>query len=121
VEPSDQDILDRVDSSCEQLGLDLHVSMNVSRRVPSEAPPQPSYVFRGHGAQVHSVLFLRQNLRLLTGDAEGWVVLWSTTTRRAVAVWRPHASAILGLDAWGDDKIITYVLHVNVSDVVKTS
>jgi len=70
-------------------------------------PPQPSYVLRGHNAQVHSVRFLRRNTRLLTGDAEGWVVLWNLATKRAVAVWRPHGSAILGVKDWGEDKIVT--------------
>jgi WD40 repeat protein len=73
-------------------------------------PAQPVYILRGHGTQVHSVAFLRQNKRLLTGDADGWVVLWSVAAKRAVAVWRAHNSAILGLGEWGSDKTITYVL-----------
>lgn len=72
-------------------------------------PAQPAYVLRGHAAQIHAVLFLRANLRILTGDAEGWVVLWSTTTKRAVAVWRAHQNSILGFGAWDEDRIITYV------------
>lgn len=68
---------------------------------------QPAYVLRGHSAQIHSVLFLRENLRLLSGDADGWVVLWSTPIKRPVAVWRAHSASILGLGSWDDDKIIT--------------
>ncbi|PPJ56931.1 hypothetical protein CBER1_02268 [Cercospora berteroae] len=75
----------------------------------SENPPaQPSYILRGHTAQIHAVHFFRGNTRLLTGDASGWVVLWSVSSKRAVAVWRPHTSTILGVGSWDDDKIITH-------------
>ncbi|TKX21915.1 putative ASTRA-associated protein [Elsinoe australis] len=79
----------------------------MSSSVPS-GPLQPTYVFRGHSAPIHAVRFLRNNSRLITGDAEGWVVLWDMVVRRPAAVWRPHTAAILGLGAWGDDKIITH-------------
>ncbi|KAK5121743.1 hypothetical protein LTR85_004618 [Meristemomyces frigidus] len=71
-------------------------------------PAQPAYVLRGHSAQIHSVLFLRQNLRLLSGDADGWVVFWDLPIKRPVAVWRAHSGSILGLGTWGDDRIITH-------------
>ncbi|KAF2226932.1 WD40-repeat-containing domain protein [Elsinoe ampelina] len=74
----------------------------------STAPLQPSYVFRGHSAPIHAVHFLRDNSRLITGDAEGWTILWDMITRRPAAAWRPHAAVILGLGSWGDDKIITH-------------
>ena len=70
-------------------------------------PAQPAYVLRGHSAQIHSVHFLRQNLRLLSGDADGWVVLWDVPIKRPVAVWRAHTGSILGLGSWDDDRIIT--------------
>ncbi|KAK1064986.1 Astra associated protein 1 Asa1 [Friedmanniomyces endolithicus] len=66
------------------------------------------YVLRGHTAQVHAVHFLRQNLRLLSGDADGWVVLWNVPIKRPVAVWRAHKGAVLGLESWDDDRIITH-------------
>ena len=74
-------------------------------------PAQPAYVLRGHTAQIHAVHFFRNNLRLLSGDAEGWVILWSVTIKRAVVVWRPHTAPILGLGSWAEDKIITLVLQ----------
>ncbi|KAF4552133.1 WD domain-containing protein 7 [Elsinoe fawcettii] len=74
----------------------------------STAPLQPSYVFRGHSAPIHAVHFLRDNSRLLTGDAEGWVIQWDMVTRRPAAVWQPHNAVILGLGSWGNDKIITH-------------
>ena len=75
----------------------------------THSPLQPSYILRGHTAQVHSAFFLRENLRLLSGDADGWVVLWDVPIKRPVAVWRAHKSTILGLGSWGEDKIITSV------------
>lgn len=73
-------------------------------------PAQPAYVFRGHTAQIHAVHFSRANLRLLSGDAEGWVILWSISIKRPVAVWKPHNGSILGLGSWEEDKIITFVV-----------
>ncbi|KAK1051381.1 Astra associated protein 1 Asa1 [Friedmanniomyces endolithicus] len=78
------------------------------RQGPAHLPAQPVYVLRGHTAQVHAVHFLRQNLRLLSGDADGWVVLWKVPIKRAVAVWRAHKGAVLGLESWDDDRIITH-------------
>ena len=90
---------------------------------PTHQPLQPSYILRGHTAQVHSVLFLHNNLRLLSGDADGWVVLWDVPIKRPVAVWRAHRSTILGLGSWGESKVITLVNYLsqgllfNVADV----
>lgn len=70
--------------------------------------PQPAYAFRGHVSQIHAIAFIRGNQRLLTGDADGWVVLWDTVTRRPTAVWQAHVGSLLGLGAWGTDRIITH-------------
>lgn len=70
-------------------------------------PATPAYIFRGHGAQIHAAGFWRDNSRLVTGDAEGWVAVWSLATKRAVAVWRAHEGAILGVEGWGDERLIT--------------
>ncbi|KAK8081010.1 hypothetical protein PG997_008828 [Apiospora hydei] len=69
--------------------------------------PQPKAVLRGHQAQVHAATFVRNNQRLASGDAEGYVVLWDLTIVRPRAVWRAHTNAILGIASWGTDKIIT--------------
>lgn len=74
------------------------------KRLP---PAQPVYVLRGHAAAIHSIEFIRCNTRLITGDADGWVVLWDVVTKRPAAVWRAHENAILRNTAWGHDKIIT--------------
>ena len=73
-------------------------------------PAQPSYVLRGHKAQVHALCFWRSNSRLLSGDAEGHVILWDTTTKRARVVWRAHDGGILGLGIWDAEKVIRYVV-----------
>lgn len=74
----------------------------------SQLPPaSPKSVLRGHLAQVHVVAFIRGNQRLVSGDAEGYVVLWDLTIMRPRAVWRAHTNAILGIASWGADKIIT--------------
>ncbi|KAF2721546.1 WD40 repeat-like protein [Polychaeton citri CBS 116435] len=70
--------------------------------------PQPSYILRGHNAQVHAATFMQQNSRLLTGDAGGWVVVWNLAIKRPVAVWKAHSNSILGIAAWGDDKVLTH-------------
>ena len=70
-------------------------------------PAQPAYVFRGHATHVHSVQFVRQNSRLLTGDADGCIILWNLASKRPVAVWQAHDAAILGFAEWGPDRIIT--------------
>lgn len=70
-------------------------------------PAQPAYILRGHSSQIHAVAFIRENARLVTGDVEGWVVLWNLSVKRPTAVWRAHEGAILGVSAWGEEKIIT--------------
>ncbi|KAL8805640.1 MAG: hypothetical protein Q9223_000379 [Gallowayella weberi] len=71
-------------------------------------PAQPSFVLRGHSAQVHAVHFIQGNTRLLSADAEGWIVSWSLASKRPVAVWRAHTNAVLGISSWGQDRIITH-------------
>lgn len=73
-----------------------------------DIPPQPKAILRGHKAQVHAATFIRSNDRLITGDADGYVVVWDLTIMRATAVWRAHDNAILGISEWGPDKIITH-------------
>ncbi|ORY16787.1 WD40-repeat-containing domain protein [Clohesyomyces aquaticus] len=82
--------------------------MTTEHRGNSLPPAQPSYIFRGHSAHIHSVQIVRQNTRLLTGDADGWIVYWKLESKRPVAVWKAHDAAILGTAEWGFDKIITH-------------
>lgn len=73
-----------------------------------DVPPQPKAVLRGHKSPVHAAVFYRANERLLTGDADGYVVSWDLTIMRPRAVWQAHENAILGLCGWGPDKVITH-------------
>lgn len=77
-----------------------------SDRLP---PAQPAFVLRGHAAQIHALHFTKGNARLLTADADGWIVSWNLAFKRPVAVWRAHGGAILGVGSWGYDRVITYV------------
>ena len=70
-------------------------------------PAQPKSILRGHKTQVHAAVFLRSNERLLTGDADGFVIVWDLTIMRTRAVWQAHSGGILGIAGWGPDKIIT--------------
>lgn len=74
----------------------------------SDSTVQPSNILRGHKAQIHAASFIRNNDRLVTGDADGFVVVWSLAIMRPVAVWKAHDSALLGIQGWGSDKLITY-------------
>ncbi|KAF2873307.1 WD40-repeat-containing domain protein [Massariosphaeria phaeospora] len=82
--------------------------MAVEPASPALPPAQPAYIFRGHTSQIHSLQFVRGNTRLVTGDADGWIVCWRLESKRPVAVWRAHDAAILGTAEWGPDKILTH-------------
>ncbi|KAK4151795.1 ASTRA-associated protein 1 [Chaetomidium leptoderma] len=71
-------------------------------------PAQPKSILRGHKVQVHAAAFVRGNERLLTGDADGFVVAWDLTIMRPRAVWQAHGSSVLGIAGWGDDRLITH-------------
>jgi WD40 repeat protein len=76
--------------------------MSAERQSSALPPAQPSYVFRGHQSAIHSVQVVRQNSRLVTGDADGWIVFWKLESKRPVAVWKAHDAAILGTGEWLD-------------------
>ncbi|KAI9879123.1 MAG: ASTRA complex subunit [Pleopsidium flavum] len=83
-------------------------SLPTVNKQPLLSPAQPVYVLRGHQAQIHAVQFIRANSRLITGDADGWIVVWALGTKRPAAVWKAHDNAILGVAPWGEDRIITH-------------
>ena len=70
-------------------------------------PAQPAFVLRGHTSQVHAVQFAHGNSRLLTGDADGWVICWSLAYKRPTVAWKAHENTVLGLAVWGTDRVIT--------------
>lgn len=73
-------------------------------------PAQPAFMLRGHSAQIHALHFTEGNTRLLTADADGWIVSWNLSFKRPVAVWKAHGNAILGVGTWGSDRVITLVI-----------
>lgn len=60
-------------------------------------PATPVYILRGHAAPVNALHFYNQNARLVSGDADGWTIVWNTTTKRPTAVWKAHEGAILNV------------------------
>ncbi|TLS28612.1 hypothetical protein PpBr36_01419 [Pyricularia pennisetigena] len=75
--------------------------------VPAQ-PAHPRSILRGHKAQVHAAAFVRSNERLVTGDADGFIVVWDLTIMRPRAVWRAHDDVLLGIGGWGNDRLITH-------------
>ncbi|KAK0627300.1 WD40-repeat-containing domain protein [Immersiella caudata] len=73
-----------------------------------DRPPQPKSILRGHKASVHAAAFVRGNERLLTGDADGFVIAWDLTIMRPRAVWQAHSNALLGLSGWGHERVVTH-------------
>ncbi|KAJ5893650.1 hypothetical protein N7495_005341 [Penicillium taxi] len=59
------------------------------------APATPTYVLRGHSTPIHALHIFSQNLRLISGDADGWIVIWDLVTKRPVTVWKAHRGAVL--------------------------
>ena len=70
--------------------------MSQSEHSGKLAPATPSYILRGHASAIHALHFYSNNSRLVSGDAEGWIVIWSMMTKRPVAVWKAHEGAVLG-------------------------
>ncbi|KAJ5546169.1 hypothetical protein N7494_003754 [Penicillium frequentans] len=58
-------------------------------------PAAPVYILRGHGAPIHALDIFSQNLRLVSGDANGWIVIWDLVSKRPVTVWKAHEGAVL--------------------------
>ena len=66
-------------------------------------PPSPIYTLRGHITPIHALHFLECNTYLLSGDADGTVILWNLITKRPKCVWKAHESTILGVGTWPRD------------------
>ena len=76
-------------------------------QMTEKGPAHPKSILRGHKTSVHAAAFIRGNERLLTGDSDGFVIVWDLTILRPRAVWQAHKGAILGFAGWGPDRIIT--------------
>lgn len=71
-------------------------------------PAQPEYILRGHQAQIHALSFYAGNSRLLSADADGYIISWDMVSKRPVAGWRAHQKAVLGIAAWNEETIISH-------------
>ena len=58
-------------------------------------PATPVYILRGHAAPIHALDIFSHNMRLASGDADGWIVIWDLVTKRPVTVWKAHEGAVL--------------------------
>ncbi|PKY03717.1 WD repeat protein [Aspergillus campestris IBT 28561] len=58
-------------------------------------PPTPVYILRGHAAPIHALHVFHDNLRLISADANGWVVVWDLVLKRPVVAWKAHDGAVL--------------------------
>ncbi|KAL1953309.1 hypothetical protein VTO42DRAFT_3016 [Malbranchea cinnamomea] len=72
--------------------------MEASEQKQKLPPATPVYVLRGHASPIHALNFYSKNSRLISGDADGWVVVWDMATKRPVAAWKAHGGAILGVE-----------------------
>ena len=76
----------------------------------THSPAVPAYILRGHTSPIHALHFFHQNAFLASGDSDGWIVVWSLASKRAVAVWRAHEGSILGVRDWDSERLVTWVL-----------
>ncbi|BDD62715.1 ASTRA complex subunit [Monascus purpureus] len=61
----------------------------------SSSVPTPLYILRGHVSPIHALHFFNSNLRLVSADADGWIIVWDMVSKRAVAVWKAHDGGVL--------------------------
>ncbi|KAJ6184405.1 hypothetical protein N7519_005706 [Penicillium mononematosum] len=66
-----------------------------TKSVQVQSPATPIYILRGHASPVHALHIYSQNLRLVSGDANGWIVVWDLVTKRPVTAWKAHEGAVL--------------------------
>ncbi|KAF7596377.1 Guanine nucleotide binding protein (G protein), beta polypeptide 1-like [Aspergillus hancockii] len=62
-------------------------------------PATPTYILRGHASPIHGLHIFHKNLRIISGDAEGWIIIWDLVFKRPVAVWKAHEGAVLEVKA----------------------
>jgi hypothetical protein len=80
-----------------------------TKSIQTQSPATPVYILRGHGASIHALHIYNQNLRLISGDANGWIVIWDLVTKRPVAVWKAHAGAVLEVKGFNIGSGVTEV------------
>ena len=58
------------------------------------------YILRGHQEAISAVQLFSENLRLVSGDANGCVIIWDLVIKRPIVSWKPHGGAILEAKAF---------------------
>ncbi|KIY03895.1 uncharacterized protein Z520_00586 [Fonsecaea multimorphosa CBS 102226] len=72
------------------------------------SPAVPAYILRGHEAAVHALHFYADNALLASGDSDGWMVIWSLSSKRPVAVWKAHEAGILHIEHWTTGRLVSH-------------
>ncbi|KIV93791.1 hypothetical protein PV10_04979 [Exophiala mesophila] len=71
-------------------------------------PPLPKYILRGHTSTIHALEFFASNELLVSGDGDGWVIVWNVSSKRPVAVWHAHKGGVMQIKPWADDRLVTH-------------
>lgn len=69
-------------------------------------PAVPSYILRGHESPIHALHFYGGNALLVSGDSDGWMVIWSLSSKRPVAVWKGHDGGVMQIQHWTDNRLV---------------
>lgn len=77
-------------------------------------PATPRYILRGHASAIQALYFFANNTRLISADADGFIVVWDVVTKRPRAVWKAHRGAVLEVKGYCENEgrrmiIYTYV------------
>ncbi|KAJ8096567.1 WD40 repeat-like protein [Lipomyces tetrasporus] len=70
--------------------------------------PAAVATLRAQSNPVTAIAFHSSNLRLVSGDDDGWCIQWSLVTRRPMAVWKSHSAAILTVKWMSDELLLTH-------------
>lgn len=86
-----------------------------TKLIQSQSPATPVYVLRGHASPIHALNICNQNQRLISGDANGWLVVWDLVTKRPVSTWKAHAGAVLEVRGFKIGSNVTEIYTYEIS------
>ncbi|KAK9321308.1 WD40 repeat-like protein [Lipomyces orientalis] len=70
--------------------------------------PAAVATLRARSNPITAIAFHSSNLRLVSGDDDGWCIQWSLVTRRPMVVWKSHSAAILTVKWMSDELLLTH-------------
>ncbi|KAK9428034.1 WD40 repeat-like protein [Lipomyces doorenjongii] len=70
--------------------------------------PAAVATLRAQSHPITAIAFHSSNLRLVSGDDDGWCIQWSLVTRRPLAVWKSHSAALLTVKWMSDELLLTH-------------